>query len=235
MNASWFLNNTAWTSGLLLGTTFIAAAVWQNVRLNDRRSVTSISVSGARVVVERHVRAQRFVEAHCVEQRASIEAWLRVDDVVGLPTSCCVVVGATPSVRSELVSRCLATSWRGAVIKVDLLALPTESVADWIPRLAESSRTRANWNVFATAFEQLYSLLRGSDLQTDRLLAASDARRAEESAAQLSRLREALKLVEVDVGNLRQQHGPVVLVMDGLERFLSPLFLALFVDLFVDL
>ncbi len=127
------------------------------------------------------------------------------------------VVGSRGSGRSFLVDVCVG-DWKGSVVKVDLWAAPIESVAAWVPRLAESSSASVDWTMFRSAFLQFWGLVRGDDIDAQQLERMQSEAGDEEGLSSLIRFREALRFVEADMDDLRRQNGgPAVLVLDGAE------------------
>jgi hypothetical protein len=144
----------------------------------------------------------------------SVANWLNCEDSF----RCCVAVGSRPLINHAFALACVK-QFEGPSIYVDLHSVPAETLASWIPRFSESNSVRMNWNVFSLAFQQLYAMIRGADLDAEKLEAPMSATdQLEEDAALINSLREGMKFIEADLIAIRDKNGePPLVVLDGLE------------------
>ncbi len=212
--SSWVFD-VAWSNGIVLGVGFVAVTVWRQLALNEQSAVTKVRTGPPRFNGRdsRREAIERFIDLRCSAQLERINSWLQDPASV-----CCVLTSSSSELRRLAANRCLAQC-PGVVIDVNLAALPVETVSNWIPRLGEANKRHVNWNVFATAFEQLYSLLRGSGLEPDRLVFKRTTEDPEEAAVLVGHFREALRLVEADLLSFKAKYGQVVLLLHGMETF----------------
>lgn len=215
---SWAFN-VMFTNGMVIGIGFVAVAMLRGYRENQTLAVTQIDWRTKRPPSQDQLQQQqqwprRLVDLYYASKRDEIRTWLSASN------SMCplLIVGPRSSGRSSLVNSSLDVVTRSVIVRVDLNAMPAETVDSWIPRFAETSNSRRNWNVFQSAFQQLYELIGGrtinsSDVRGDNLDTTAPA-------SSVVKLREALRFVEADLTTLRAASGlplPPVLVLDGLE------------------
>lgn len=136
---------------------------------------------------------------------ASLATWMK--DPRGM-MHC--VVGARGSGRSALVGMALDRHWEGTLISVDLWSMPIESLSSWTPRLREGNPSLIDWSIFRRAFIQLFSLIRGSDLDAQELEKAAEDSIGEGLEAVI-KFREGLRMLEEDLMDMkRRSNGPCI-------------------------
>lgn len=202
--------NALWNNGLLLGVTFVSIAVFRNWQKKRRSLITSVTFGKG----GGHGKASRPT-TECLQSafRAEISAmktWLAADNSM---IQC--IVGARGSGRSALAELVL-DKYAGTVCRVDLWAMPIESLSSWIPRMSEASGAILDWSIFRSAFTQLMGLLRGNDLDAQELDQRTELSMLEGLEAVI-RFREALQGVEQDFVEWKHQsNGPAVLYVSFL-------------------
>lgn len=206
-------------NGVGFGVGFLVFAVWRNYESNKSQMVTSFRPVQTSACMKKML---RDVPTCLIPKQEKLSSYLRESSF------CFAVVSGTSDAefRSNFVFSCLA-SFEGPIVHVDLHSLPAESLQGWIARLGEMNTVRQSWSFLSSAFQQLYALVRGYDLQTDSLQQNSNNNNnsscENNDMSTLDALLSSLRSIEYDLRSMAKEnnssHAVVVplVFLDGCE------------------